>query len=121
MPCCVQVDGMDLQAVYDALTDAAEYARSGQGSFFLEAITYRYRGHSMGDPERYRQAHEIEEKKKDDPITAWGEVLKKAKVATESELEKLAESALQEVEAAIEFAHASPLPAPEELYTDVTV
>jgi len=121
MPCCVQVDGMDLQAMYDALIDAAEYARSGQGSFFLEAITYRYRGHSMGDPERYRPAHEIEQAKKDDPIERWGEVLKKAKIATEKELQALAESALQEVEEAIEFAHRSPLPAPEELYTDVTV
>ncbi len=121
MPCCMQVDGMDLLELREMLTEAVEYARSGQGSFLLEAITYRYRGHSMGDPERYRSAHEVEEKKAADPITRWGSYLMKNKVATQEELEALEKSANDEVEAAVEFAKNSPLPAPEELYTDIYV
>ncbi len=119
MPCCIQVDGMDLLALYEMFRDGADYARSGQGSFFIEAITYRFRGHSMGDPERYRSVHEIEEKKKDDPISRWGIYLKENGLATEEELQAMADSAEQEVEESVEFARSSPLPAQEELYTDV--
>ncbi len=121
MPCCMQVDGMDLLALREMFTEAVEYARSGQGAFIVEAITYRYRGHSMGDPERYRSAHEVEVKKADDPITRWGNHLLAHKVATRKQLEALEQSAAEEVEAAVEFARNSPLPDPEELYTDVYV
>lgn len=119
MKCCIQVDGMDLLALRDMLGEAVEYVRSGNGSFLLEAITYRYRGHSMGDPERYRQSEEVEQKKADDPIIRWGDYLIKNKLATRKQLDALDKSALEEVDAAVEFARNSPLPAPEELYTDV--
>ncbi|MBN1309949.1 MAG: pyruvate dehydrogenase (acetyl-transferring) E1 component subunit alpha [Anaerolineae bacterium] len=119
MPCCMQVDGMDLLETYEMIKEAAAYARSGQGSFFLEVNTYRYRGHSMGDPERYRQAHEVEAQKATDPIVRWAEHLKEQKIATAKKLAELEQEAEDEVEAAIEFARNSPFPAPEELYDDI--
>jgi pyruvate dehydrogenase E1 component alpha subunit len=119
MPCCIQVDGMDLMAVYDILSEGIEYARSGRGSFFIEANTYRYRGHSMGDPERYRPVHEVEEKKQDDPISRWGQALIGEGLATLEDLEKMAADADREIAEAVAFAQNSPFPAPEELYTDI--
>ncbi len=119
MPCCIQVDGMDLDAVYETVSEGVEYARKGNGPFFVEAITYRYRGHSMGDPERYRNAHEVEEMKEEDPIENWGKVLLKEELATQADLDRADESAMAEVEAAIEFARQSPFPQQEDLFTDV--
>ncbi len=119
MPCCIQVDGMDLLAFYETLKEGIEYARAGNGSFFIEAITYRYRGHSMGDPERYRPVHEVEQKKADDPITRWGRYLIEEGLATTDDLQRMADEAEQEVLDAVEFARNSPFPAPEELYSDV--
>lgn len=119
MPCCMQVDGMDLLTVYDMVSEGIEYARTGSSSFFIEASTYRYRGHSMGDPERYRPVYEVEEKKADDPITRWAAYLIGENLATADELQKLADEAEQEVLDAVEFAKDSPFPAQEELYTDV--
>jgi pyruvate dehydrogenase E1 component alpha subunit len=121
MPCCVQVDGMDLLAMYETFVEGIEYVRSGEGSFFIEAITYRYRGHSMGDPERYRPVHEVEEKKADDPIARWAAHLLAENLAEKADLEKMDEAADQAVLDAVEFARNSPFPAPEELYTDVYV
>lgn len=122
MPCCVQVDGMNLLELYDMLREGIEYARSGEGSYFVEVLTYRYRGHSMGDPERYRQAQEVEEKQKtDDPIAHLAEHLLKEGLASQEELDKLAQSVVEEVEEAVAFARSSPDPAPEELYSDVYV
>ncbi|MBN1122069.1 MAG: pyruvate dehydrogenase (acetyl-transferring) E1 component subunit alpha [Anaerolineae bacterium] len=119
MPCCVQVDGMDLQALVDYLEEAAIYAREGKGSFFVEALTYRYRGHSMGDPERYRPVHEVEEKKLDDPISHLGSHLIEANLATTDDLQKISDEADQEIAEAVEFAKNSPFPEPGELYTDI--
>ena len=119
MPGCHPVDGRDLLAVYDELISGIEYAREGNGSFIIEAVTYRYRGHSMGDPERYRPAHEVEAKKSDDPIDRWAAHLLSEKLATKEELETLDAAADDEVLEAVEFAKNSPDPAPEELYTDV--
>jgi pyruvate dehydrogenase E1 component alpha subunit len=121
MPCCVQVDGMDLMAMYETFVEGIEYVRSGEGSFFVEAITYRYRGHSMGDPERYRPVHEVEAKKADDPITRWAAHLLAENVAEKADLEAMDEAADQAVLDAVEFARNSPFPTPEELYTDVYV
>lgn len=119
MPCCTQVDGMDLMALYDVFTEAIEYAREGNGSFLVEAITYRYKGHSMGDPERYRQAEEVEEKQQQDPITRWGQHLIDEGLATEEDLEAMRTSAEDEVAEAVDFARESPWPEQEDLYTDV--
>jgi pyruvate dehydrogenase E1 component alpha subunit len=121
MPCCVQVDGMDLLAMYETFIEGIEYVRSGEGSFFIEALTYRYRGHSMGDPERYRPVHEVEAMKADDPIARWAAHLLEQGVAEKADLEKMDEEADQAVLDAVEFARNSPFPEPEELYTDVYV
>ncbi len=121
MPCCVQVDGMDLLATYDMLQEGIEYAREGSGAYFMEVITYRYRGHSMGDPERYRPVHEVDEKKEDDPITRWGTYLIENELATKDDLQRMSDEADEEVNASVEFARSSPDPAPEDLYTDIYV
>jgi len=121
MPCCIQVDGMDLLELYDTFSSGIEYAREGNGPFLIEAITYRYRGHSMGDPERYRPVHEVEAKKADDPIIRWGAVLMEEGLASEAELKELEQKAEQEIAEAVEFAKNSPDPAPEELFSDVYV
>ncbi len=121
MPCCEQVDGMDLMATYEMLKEGVEYAREGNGSFLVEVNTYRYRGHSMGDPERYRPSEEVEEREQRDPITMWGEHLIGEGLASEEDLAAMRDEAETIVEEAVEFAKESPDPAPEELFTDVYV
>ena len=119
MPCCIQVDGMDLLALYDAFSEGIQYAREGNGSYFIEAITYRYKGHSMGDPERYRPAQEVQEMQQQDPIERWGQHLMEEELASEEDLAQMMQSAEEEVEEAVEFARQSPWPEQEDLYTDV--
>ncbi len=115
----VQVDGNDVLAVRDAMRDAAERARRGQGPQFIEAITYRYRGHSMGDPQRYRSKEEVEERKKNDPIARFESELLARKLATEPDFATI-RAAVEKVAAeAIDFAERSPAPDPAELYSDV--
>lgn len=114
-----RVNGMNVQETYDAFREGIEYARSGKGPVFIEAHTYRYRGHSMGDPERYRSAEEIEEQRQRDPILIWGDALIEEDLATQEALDALRQEAADEVDAAVEFAHQSPDPEPEDLYTDV--
>jgi len=115
----MKVDGNELIETMEAFKKAADYVRSGKGPYFIEARTYRFRGHSMGDPERYRKPEEIEERRSRDPIELWGAELVEEKVATPEELEKLEKAAEHEVEEAVEFAKASPLPTEEGLYEDV--
>jgi pyruvate dehydrogenase E1 component alpha subunit len=114
-----RVDGMNVIEVRQAAEEYLEYVRSGNGPFFLEAITYRYRGHSMGDPERYRQKDEIEKWQKEDPIGIFRAFLIKEEIATSDELDKLEEQVEVETQEAVEFAESSPEPAPEELFTDI--
>jgi pyruvate dehydrogenase E1 component alpha subunit len=121
MPCCEQVDGMNVLAVYEEISRAVDYARQGNGPYFVEAITYRYRGHSMGDPERYRTAEEIEARRKDDPIEHFRDHLMAEEGVAAGELDEIERSAAEEVEAAVEFAKDSPLPTQDDLYADVYV
>ena len=114
-----RVDGMDLMAVYAAATEHLDYIRSGNGPFFLEAVTYRFRGHSMGDPERYREKDEIEKWKEEDPIGIYRKFLISEKIFTADELDKIDQQVEIETQEAVEFAEASPEPAPEELYEDI--
>jgi pyruvate dehydrogenase E1 component alpha subunit len=114
-----EVDGMDVEAVAAAGAKAAEHARSGQGPFILEMKTYRYRGHSMSDPAKYRTKEEVDEVKKTrDPIEHLREKLDAAKV-TEDELKAIDAKVKRIVADAAEFARTSPEPEPAELYTDV--
>jgi pyruvate dehydrogenase E1 component alpha subunit len=117
----VQVDGMDLLAMRDATAEALAHARSGKGPYFLEAITYRFRGHSMGDPERYRRPEEIEEWRRKDPIGRFQKHLLDERTAEQGEFEKIEAEVEAQVAEAVAFAEASPLPPPEALFEDVYV
>lgn len=114
-----RVDGMDIMAVRAAALKAMEFIRSGKGPYFLEILTYRYRGHSMGDPERYRETEEIKKWQENDPIGIYRKYLTKEKLAKEKELDEIDDQVVEEVQAAVQFAEASPEPAPEELFNDV--
>jgi pyruvate dehydrogenase E1 component alpha subunit len=110
------VDGQDVLAVYEASKRAVEWCKAGKGPYFLEAMTYRFRGHSMADPETYREKDEIERYRQRDPITAFQEQLIEAGVAERSEFEQIDREVEEQLEAAIFFADASPFPDPATLY-----
>jgi pyruvate dehydrogenase E1 component alpha subunit len=114
-----RVDGMDILAVNAAAQEHLAYVREGNGPFFLEAVTYRFRGHSMGDPERYREKDEIEKWKEEDPIGIYHRYLVDEKIATIDELEAIDQQVEEETQDAVEFAESSPEPAPEELFEDI--
>jgi pyruvate dehydrogenase E1 component alpha subunit len=115
----VEVDGMDVEAVITAGKMAAAHARSGQGPFILEMKTYRYRGHSMSDPAKYRTKEEVDEVKKTrDPIDHLMERLVSLGV-TEDQIKAVDAEVKGIVAEAVEFAKASPEPETSELYTDV--
>jgi len=114
-----EVDGMDVEAVAAAGAKAAERARSGEGPYILEMKTYRYRGHSMSDPAKYRTREEVDEVKKTrDPIDHLREKMEKAGVSAD-ELKAIDAEAKKIVTDAAEYARAAPEPDPAELYTDV--
>lgn len=114
-----RVDGMDILAVREASLEILEKVRSGEGPYFLEIMTYRYRGHSMGDPERYRQSEEIQKWRENDPIGIYNRYLVEESLASEEELDAVEAEVETVVEKAVEFAESSPEPAPEELFTDI--
>ncbi len=116
-----QVDGMSCETVHEAIAEAAERARKGDGPTLLEMKTYRYRGHSMSDPAKYRTKEEVEEYKQKDPIEQVLTAIRKNKYATEQEIEAIEERVKQQVEESVKFAEESPFPAPEDLYKDVYV
>jgi pyruvate dehydrogenase E1 component alpha subunit len=98
------VDGMDIMAVLKASEKAIKYIRQNQKPYFLECQTYRYRAHSMFDPERYRSKQEIQEWKKKDPITTFTDYLKQEKLLSDEELNQLKKDVAEEVKTAVEFA-----------------
>jgi len=115
-----RADGMDILHVRKVAGEALEVIRSGQGPFFLEIETYRFRGHSMGDPERYRKAEEVKcWEDENDPIGIYHKTLVSQGTATEAELDALDVKSLQEIQEAVQFAEASPEPAPETLFQDI--
>jgi len=113
-----RVDGMDLLAVREATTEAIAHARSGKGPFFVESLTYRFRGHSMGDPERYRKQDEVRRWQTDDPIGRFEKVLLDKGVKSD-DIETRETEAEAIITAAVQFAEESPFPPPEELWADV--
>ncbi len=117
-----KVDGMDLIAVHEACKRATERARKGEGPTLLECLTYRFRGHSMADPARYRPRDEEERwKSAQDPINLFLEKLREAKMIQDEDIKKIEDRVDQTVQDAVEFADNSPEPPLEELYTDVMV
>lgn len=116
-----RVDGMDVLAVRQTSQNIIEKIRDGEGPYFLEAITYRYRGHSMGDPERYRQTDEIQKWQENDPIGVFRKNILSQNISMEKELDDIDEQVEKEVQSAVQFAENSPDPAPDELFNDVYV
>src|SRR5216683_2041307 len=115
-----QVDGMDVVAVHQAGLAAAEHARSGQGPIILEMLTYRYRGHSMSDPAKYRSKDELNRMRTEhDPINLLRQRLVDEHQADEDELKQIEKHARDIVIEAAQFAQDCPEPDPSELWTDV--
>jgi pyruvate dehydrogenase E1 component alpha subunit len=113
------VDGMSCEAVHDAIEKAADRARSGNGPTFLEICTYRYKGHSMSDPQKYRTKEEVEEYKKLDPIETTLDVILKKKYASQAEIEAIQSKVDNEIDTCVKFAEESPYPSDDELYKDI--
>ena len=117
-----QVDGMDVLAVREASDIAVAHCRAGKGPYVLEMQTYRYRGHSMSDPAKYRSREEVSKVRSErDPIDRMRVWLLDEKVADEDELKEMDRNIKDIVSDAAEFAQNSPEPDPSELYTDVMV
>ena len=113
------VNGMDVMKVYDAACNAMEYIRKEGQPYFLEVETYRFRGHSMGDPERYRKAEEVKQWQENDPIGIFNKYLLDKKVATRKGLDEIEARVEEEVVKAVEFAETSLEPALSELFKDI--
>jgi pyruvate dehydrogenase E1 component alpha subunit len=116
-----KIDGMDVMKVREKSLEVIERIRSGEGPYFLEIITYRFRGHSMGDPERYRKPDEIKKWQENDPIGIYRCYLIENEIAKESELDDLETRAEAEIQEAVEFAESSPEPEPESLFEHIYV
>ena len=118
----MQVDGMDVLAVKEAGEKAADYARSGKGPYILEMMTYRYRGHSMSDPAKYRSKEEVQKMRQErDPIERLRGLILDQDHAEEGELKEIDRAVKARISAAAEFAQNSPEPDPSELFTDIYV
>lgn len=113
------VDGMDVLAVREATARAVERARKDYLPTLLEIRTYRFMGHSMSDPGNYRTRAEIEKYQERDPIKLFASSLREEGIIDDAKIEELDKQIRQEVEQAIRFADESPMPTPEELYTDI--
>ena len=116
-----QVNGMNVYDVYQATAKALASVRGGNGPYFLEMTTYRFEGHSMGDPLRYRTKDEVEKWREDDPIGVLERHMLAEKVADRAELEAIDKAVDEEIEESVRFSEESPFPAPEDLFTDIYV
>ncbi|WP_334129200.1 pyruvate dehydrogenase (acetyl-transferring) E1 component subunit alpha [Sneathiella sp.] len=115
-----QVDGMNVFAVAEAGRKAVDWVRSGKGPYILEMKTYRYRGHSMSDPAKYRSKEEVNKKRAEhDPIDHLRQYMLENKINSEEELKEVDREIKAIIADAVEFAQNSPEPQPEELYIDV--
>ncbi len=115
----IVVDGNDVMAVYEAITEARKRAVAGEGPTLVEVKTARQRGHFEGDPQSYRTEEELEEVRRNDPIKRFGQVLVEQQIATQGDLDKLWDAAEADLQAVIKFADESPYPSLEEAMTDL--
>ena len=113
------VDAMDVEAVHEAVSRAADRARSGEGPTYLEFRTYRYRGHSMSDPQKYRTKEEVEQYKQRDPVESIKARILELCIATEADLEAIDKKIKATVDESVKFAEESPYPPAEEAFKDV--
>jgi pyruvate dehydrogenase E1 component alpha subunit len=116
-----QVNGMNVIEVHEATQKALKKIRDGEGPQFLEMLTYRFEGHSMGDPLRYRTKEEVEKWREDDPIGILERHLLAEDMTDKNELEKIDDAVEKTIEEAVKFAEESPLPEPEALFEDIYV
>ncbi len=115
------VDGMTVEEVHDAIQRACEHCRKGNGPYLLDIRTYRYKGHSMSDPQKYRTKDEVKDWQAKDPIEKVLDIITTKKYATEKQLEEIKQRVKDMVEESVKFAEDSPLPEASELYKDVYV
>ncbi|WP_296698266.1 pyruvate dehydrogenase (acetyl-transferring) E1 component subunit alpha [Algoriphagus sp.] len=115
------VDGMNVEAVHEAVSEAAERARRGDGPTLLEMRTYRYKGHSMSDPQKYRTKEEVEEYKQRDPVEQVLSTIKENKILTEEEISEIVDRVKKKVADAVKFAEESPWPDGMDAFKDVYV
>jgi len=117
-----KVDGMNVLTVRAAALKAVEYVRSGNGPYILEFDTYRYRGHSMSDPGKYRSKEEVDMmKEQHDPIDAIRKIIIETGKFNEDDFKKIEKEVKAVVNESAEFAQQSPEPDPSELWTDILV
>ncbi|MEA5115508.1 MAG: pyruvate dehydrogenase (acetyl-transferring) E1 component subunit alpha [Geobacteraceae bacterium] len=116
-----KVDGMDVVSVYEAVKWGAEWVRQHSRPYLIEAITYRFRGHSMADPGKYRPAAEVELWKARDPITSFERRLIEEGIMTREDLDAVAAKARETVAEAVKFADESPWPEDGDIYRDIFV
>jgi pyruvate dehydrogenase E1 component alpha subunit len=116
----VQIDGMDILAVYEAAGEAIARARQGEGPTLVECKTYRFHGHNFGDPQLYRSREEIAEwADRRDPIKRLAAYIRAEGVLTEAQDQAMQHQVAEDIQAAVRFAEESPYPEPDELYKDV--
>jgi pyruvate dehydrogenase E1 component alpha subunit len=115
------INGNDIELMAKTTREAADRARNGDGPTFIDAKTYRYKGHSISDPAKYRKKDELELAVNHDPILVYQNVLLKRGWIDKEEIESMLASVKDEVDKSIEFAEKSPAPRPEALYEDITV
>lgn len=115
------VDGMSVEDVHVAMEKAVSHARAGNGPYLLEMNTYRYKGHSMSDPAKYRTKEEVEEYKAKDPVDMVLKTILENKLATQTDIDTIIKRVNDIVEDSVKFAEESPYPDPSELYKDVYV
>ena len=115
----VQIDGMDLMEVREAASEALRRVRTGNGPVFIEAMTYRYRGHSMADPVKYRDNSEVEEWRINDPIDRFKALVLEDGLITPQEIEQIQNEIAKTIEEAIDYAKESPFPELDSIYDNV--
>lgn len=115
----IQVNGMDVDAVYNAAVFASDYARSGAGPIIIEVKTYRFRGHSMSDPAKYRTKEEVEQYKGRDPLADVRNIIVDNKYASEEDLKTIEKKVKLKIAEVEEFATSEALPDESELFTDI--
>lgn len=118
---CAPVDGMDPVAVHNAVDEAVQRARAGEGPTFLEIRTYRYKGHSMSDPAKYRTKEELEEYKGKDPLITTKAAILENKYADEAWFAEVEAEVKRVIDESVKFAEESPYPTVDELYKDIYV
>jgi pyruvate dehydrogenase E1 component alpha subunit len=117
----MRCDGMDVMDTHRVTSEALAIAREERRPILVEAVTYRFRGHSMADPEEYRTKEQVDEWRKRDPLVVFGDQLVAAGIVDEAERVQMDVATIETVDAAVAFADASPHPGPNALYDDVYV